>query len=233
MFTASADFHKSILEVKLLTQLAEDNEKNEDLYSLFIRSSILFLGTIIECFLEEICEEYIFEIQKLKIKSSALPEKIRLSAISTHFNEELLGKIRNKKSNCIASLHSIYPLIDDNSIPDQIRIDTRFSYGKHGSAEAEALFSRIGYDNLFEQCKIEITTESFLGETTEIKNAKDEFNTLTSTRNKIIHENKTPSLTHDGVLKKIHIFSSLIDKISSCLEEELKKLSLQASRPSG
>lgn len=224
-FQSENDFYEALEEVDVFISLAKDNNQDDKKRSLFLKSGILFLGTKIECFLEDIVEEYIYKLEQLELTSEKLPEAIVLSAIHFHFSESMMSKIKQKKPACREELIKIYHLLENRDPINKINIDTKFSYGKHGSGVVAALFERIGVEDIFDRCKVIVSEESMLSdEKQDIDiNIKSEVDSLTGIRNGIIHENKSPSISEERLEKYVDNFKIFVRNIAKELDGEFKK----------
>lgn len=220
-FSAQKDFQDALEEIHIFLNLAKENVDNKN-SNLFLRASVLFLATKLECFFEDIVSEYIYAIENLSLTASQLPESMILAAIDNHFSEERLARIKHKNPLCKDDLSKVVPFIDGSIPITKLDLDLKFSYGKHGSGNVEKLFSRIGVDNLFNLCTIEIYRESMLSEENEVVkiNAKNDFDSLTGIRNGIIHENKSPNITIERLEKYVDLFDKFVNKVSEALRQE-------------
>lgn len=224
-FQSATDFDEALEEIDIFISLALDNQHDDKKRSLFLKSGILFLGTKIECFLEDVVEEYIYKLEQLQLTSEKLPEAIVLSAIHFHFSESTLSKIKQKKPTCKEELKKISHLLEDGTPISKIKIDTKFSYGKHGSSVIESLFERIGIDDVFNRCKVIVAEESMLSDdkqNIEI-DIKSEVNSLTGIRNGIIHENKSPAISEETLKMYVGHFQMFVKNVAATLDSEYKK----------
>lgn len=220
-FDAIKDFNDSLDEVEILLRLADGYNKldKQDKRSLLLRSAVLFLGTHLECLFESMVEEYIYKIEQLALRRDQLPEKLILSSVQHHFTEELIKKIRNGNPRCKQDIVNLARIIECGQPVTEIKLDTSFSYGKHGSNVVEKLFARIDINELFLNCVVQEEIESLLSEDPELVTVdiKQKFNTLTGVRNGLIHENKSPNTaTFNSILgdiKHYRAFASSLEKL--------------------
>jgi hypothetical protein len=234
-FSAQEDFQDALKEVFLLTDLAADNQKDSFKYALFLKSSILFLATKFEAFLEDISREYVFKIEQCELSASHLPKQIILSSLATYLSDDFIAKLKRNNGNCLSELQKILPFLDHSKNVTTIDIGTKFNYGKHGQKEIERMFSRAGHENIFEKCKVYKKEESMLSEE-EIEVEVDvvsDINALTGIRNSIIHENKAPGLTLKQVQGYMNNLNRFTDVLSCYLNVEILKLQKISAEISG
>ncbi|MHA2714386.1 HEPN domain-containing protein [Vibrio owensii] len=195
-FEALSDFNESLDELGLMIKLSEGYKKlnRPDKRALMQRATVLFLGTHIECFFESIAEEYIYKIEQLELPRNKVPEKLLMGSVQFHVNDQLLSKINKRSLKCKETLVKLAKIVSCSSPVTELKIDTGFSYGKHGSNEVIKLFDRLDVENIFDHCKVLIEVESMLSEEMEVKqiDIANKFNVLTGTRNSLIHQFKVP-----------------------------------------
>ncbi|MFL9590457.1 HEPN domain-containing protein [Aeromonas schubertii] len=195
-FEALEELNKSLEEIAILAKISRAyltlNKTNK--CELMQRAIILFLGTHLECFFESIAEEYVYKIEQMSLPRDKIPEHFLMSYVNNYFNDQLLSQINKKSIRCKPGLIKLAEIVSCSSPVTELKIDTSFSYGKHGSSELKSLFDRIGINNIFEKCKVYTYEESMLSEE-RIKNdvdIKSKFDTLTGIRNALIHQNTSP-----------------------------------------
>ena len=178
-FEAMKDFEESLNELQILVRLSNDFKKYNrlDKQSLMMRSIVLFLGTHLECFFESICEEYLFKIEQLSLPREKIPISLLMSSVHFHFNDDLIAKIQSKKPACRDGILNLAKILNCEEPVTELKIDTRFSYGKHGSKVVTKLFERIDISEIFEKCKVFEEVETMLSDVPDYQpiNIKDNW----------------------------------------------------------
>ncbi|ARD28899.1 hypothetical protein OTEC02_09020 [Acinetobacter lactucae] len=228
-FEALKDFNESLDELRILIKLSNDFKKFNRLekQSLMFRSIVLFLGTHLECFFESIAEEYLFKIEQCSLPRDRIPINLLMSSVHHHFNEELISNIQSKKPACKVGILKLAEILSCDSPVTELKIDTRFSYGKHGSKIVKKLFERLDIPDIFSLCKVFTEQETMLSDTPESVevNIKGKFDLLTSARNQLIHEYKAPSqATIEGIIDDIELYRSFGDSLANLLNSKLERI---------
>jgi hypothetical protein len=195
-FDALDDLDKSLVEIAILSKTSSLYLKlgREDKSALMQRAIILFLGTHLECFFESIAEEFVYKIEQLALPRDKIPERLIMSYVQNYFNEQIISQINKRSIRCKSSLIKLAEIVSCSSPVTELKIDTSFNYGKHGSNELKSLFDRICIHNIFDNCKVYIDEETMLSDE-KIKREVDikaKFDTLTGIRNSLIHQNSLP-----------------------------------------
>ncbi|EKO3808329.1 hypothetical protein NTE10_000178 [Vibrio harveyi] len=228
-FDAVSDFNTSLNEVETLAKVANAFDKldKQDKRSLLLRSAVLFLGTHLECLFESIAEEYVYKIEQMQLSRCHLPEKLILSSLQHNFTDELIKKVKSGNPRCKEDLVKLAKIIECDQPVTDINLDTRFSYGKHGSGIVEKLFSRLDIDDIFEKCTVTTKVESILSDELEDQevNIKQKFNVLTGIRNGLIHENKSPNFsTFNAILGDIPHYRAFATALDNLLDGNLNSI---------
>jgi len=214
-FSCLDDFSNSLAEVQIILKQAEKKHENTKEYNICIKSALLFLVAKFEAFLEDLVTEYIHAIENKNLNHSSLPKVLKLHAIDKIIDEKFLSDVWNHKANAIQTIEKLAKLCVGDQKIDLIEIDKKFDYGKHGQKAINTLFSRIGVDNVFSECKIYEKQESLIGKNRIEINITADINSLTFFRNNILHDDITPSITHPQITTyKKHLlkFSKKLDK---------------------
>lgn len=191
----------NINEVNVLIEYAKTNIKNVSTYQLFNKIAVVLLSTKLEVFIEDFIEEHI-QRQLKNHTTKTFPQDLK----EKYFDRGILliseKKKRSEKEKLFASLLTLYSG-DENSIDSIMNItpSNKFSYGKHGQKEIESLFCNHGLENLIRQKE----TQEYL----------NQINSLIAIRNNVIHQDATPSLTHNTIethVRNILDFTSFIEK---------------------
>lgn len=202
------DFSSSLNEVNELLLLAEgQSADNQRLVAALNKAALILLAAKFESFLENLVETYVYMISQSDISRDKLPTKIRYH----HFLKILSPIIENNNlstEKLEVICRNIAEFFTGNQI--ELKINTRFNYGKHGSSEVEKLLGKIGISDIFGvfMC-VNQRIES------EIDIAGD-INSMTSIRNNIIHGDADPALSTDqvrGYVKKIELWSNCLNDV--------------------
>ncbi|CAI2388391.1 MULTISPECIES: MAE_28990/MAE_18760 family HEPN-like nuclease [Alteromonas] len=233
-FDAIQDFNESLDEVETLIRLAIGYEKlnKHDKRSLILRSALLFLGTHLECFFESIAEEYIYRLEQMSLKREQLPEKLILSSVQHQFTDELIKKIKSGNPKCKQDIVMIAKTIECDQPVTEINVDTKFSYGRHGSSIVKKLFARLDINDVFKSCVVTTEVESLLSDEPEIVtiDVEKKFNALTGVRNGLIHENKSPNAaTFNSILSDIPHYRNFAKGLGCLLNDKLNEIRKNAS----
>ena len=233
-FEAVTDFHDSLEELNQLIKIANGYKKLGKLEKrdLMLRSTVLFLGTHLECLFETIAEEYIFKIEQAGLPRDKVPEALLMSSVHYHFNEELVQKVKAKNPLCKDPLINLAKILSCDSPVNDLKIDTSFSYGKHGSAVVEKLFKRLDIEDLFSNCLVTISRDSMLQEEPEVTvvDIKGKFNALTGARNALIHQYSMPNERTIGrIIQDIPLYKQFADSLAELLHQRLENILNQAA----
>ena len=196
---AKIEFDDAINEIRLLINYSKRNKNDRSRYAAFNKASIILLCAKFEAFIESFLEEYCF----LHLNNSS-NHNLDLD-ISEHITDILLENLIELKSNKIKRkqpLKILTELYGEKEIKpcNSYKINAKFKYGKHGQNEVERLLNTFGFKTYSQSQEVQL----FLSK----------FNSLNNIRNNIIHEDATPSLTHQDVenyLSDIELFISNLD----------------------
>lgn len=183
MFSALSDFNSAIVEVDILIRYASRNSRNIDKYATFNKSALILLCSKFEAFIEEFLEEYSYECCQI-CNNKTVDSILFNHLLEVQINQ--LEKVRNNLTKRLPILRNISLLVETNTNSlSGFKVDSKFSFGKHGQKELTKLLTKFGF-KAFNDQKI---SEDFYRK----------FNSLFNIRNNIIHEDATPSLTHQDV----------------------------------
>jgi hypothetical protein len=193
------DFRITIKEINILIGYAKRNSIKIEKYRLFNKSAIILLCSKFEFFLENFMEEFLDDVIS-KNDNHSLPESIK-----EHLTDVVLENINSqtnikKKTPFLSQLISLYSSEKTNAKKLGIVPNAKFKMGKHGEKEVKSLFIRFGFSDFINQSDLIPFFTS--------------FNSLLAIRNNIVHEDATPSLTHNDVCKfldDITFFVNLVD----------------------
>lgn len=175
----------NIVEVDMLLDYASNNTEDIKRYQMFIKASVVLLSTKFEVFLEEFIDEH-SRLVLAGHTNATISTELKNKYIDTAVDMVRETNNRTKKNQYLSMVSKL--LINSGesiSTFSSIRPSTKFSFGKHGQKEIEALFERHGL-------KAFITSEP-------IHNLLQIMNSLFSIKNNVIHEDASPTLTHQTI----------------------------------
>lgn len=175
----------NIGEVDMLLDYASNNTGNIKQYQMFIKASVVLLSTKFEVFLEEFIDEH-SRMVLAGHTNATISTELKNKYIDTAVDMVRETNNRTKKNQYLSMVSKLLTNSGESiSTFSSIRPSTKFSFGKHGHKEIEALFERHGL-------KTFITSEP-------IRNSLQIMNSLFSIRNNVIHEDASPTLTHQTI----------------------------------
>ena len=189
----------------------------------------MLLSGKFENFVELVAEEYIFLVNNLNLRSSLLPETIKLShtySIIKQLDKELERSISSDESGTITRLlNEIGQIWVLDAAFNRLNINCKFSYGKHGEKELIKLFLPLGISDVFAEVKVSIPDENIGNEQTQKKvDFKGVFNSVMHMRNNILHQNASPSLTHESVREYKFALQGFANAVCVVLDNKLNLL---------
>lgn len=221
-----SDFLRTLEEVDILLFSAEECIHEEAKYAAYNKSALLLLSGKFENFVEILTEQYVFLVNKLNLRSSLLPDEMRL-----HHTYAIIDKLSKKSKNSsqsdeikrmLSEIGSIW--VSDTNF-NQLNIDCKFAYGKHGESELVKLFKPIGIKDVFSEVEVFIFDSSLDYDSTRKRvDFKGTFNSVMNMRNNILHQDASPSLTHKSVREYKLSFESFADAVTITLDNSLNKL---------
>lgn len=219
------EFLLTLEEVDILLSSAEACIGLEAKYAAYNKSALLLLSGKFENFVEIIAEEYVYLVNNLNLRSSLLPEAMRL-----HHTFSIIGELQRYKNTSqlaevkklLSEIGSIW--VSDVSF-DHLNIDCKFSYGKHGEKELMDLFSPIGIKDVFSEVEVFIVDEG-IGDERTMKRVdfKGVFNSVMNMRNNILHQNASPNLTHGSIREYELIFQGFAKAVIDVMDTQLDAL---------
>lgn len=216
-FSSLEDFNTALeKDVEFLLKFAENYEIDRN--NTFNKAAILFLCSKFENFVESLIEEYLFNINELKLVPSTIPHDLKLNC-----SNYLISKHKSSPVNK-DTFEIIGKMWNGNEPIDNIIIESKFNFGKRGEKELRNLFHKIGITDIFQIDIYEKELENY--GLNEIKNKidfKGVYNTVTNMRNNIIHQDASPSLTNLDVKNFTKYFKFFAEKISELLQNKLEE----------
>lgn len=218
-FEASQDFFHSLEEVQTLLYLAEEHSTDETKAGILLKSALVLLAGKFEAFAEEIAEEYIFNINLLKLEASKIPLPLKVHHTLAAIKYADQFKHQDRLSEAEVLFLELAKLWHHQSVAPDLKIECKFSYGKHGEKELKKLFWNVGVEDIFEYVILEEEQESVLDEKPKKVRLdfRADFNSLVSIRNNILHQDSSPNLT----LLKIQSYSKLLKMFAEVLDKRL------------
>lgn len=203
-----------------------------------VKAAILLLSAKLESFMEQIVEEYCFQLGKLELASERIPLTIRACASKQYLENYVLTALESGDGEkCEKSMRSLSQLWVDGCVPREVKVDASFSYGKHGEKEIRRLFSRIGVSDVFSDCLVPDTAEALDDpEEKEPISAAPDINALTGYRNYIIHNDGTPNVTHVQIRRyrdRVFAFAERVDDFLAGMQNYLREPEVAARTEAG
>lgn len=225
------DFLSTLKEVDILLAAAESCVSEEIKYAVYNKSALLLLSGKFENFIESIAEQFVFIVNQLRLPSNLIPETMRL-----HHTLGMLNKIESYKnagrSDEMKKIFSaISPIWITNIEFSELKIECKFTYGKHGENELKKLFIPLGFEDIFIQVKVYIPDENIV-DTVALKRIdfKGVFNSVMGMRNNILHQNASPNLNHQTVREYQIVFKSFSNALVDVLDTQINSLSQTTNR---
>lgn len=201
------EFEEACTEVHLLIEYSKRNNKNFKKYATFNKAAIVLLCAKFEAFLENFLEEYAF--YHLNNSSNRSLDR----CLYDHLVDCILNNIEfykskpDKRKEGVAKLEALCGPNEIRPI-NSFHFDPKLKFGKHGQGEVERLLRVFG----FSEYVIQENVKSFF----------ITFNSLNSIRNNIIHEDATPSLTHQNVQSYLDSVKLFIDGLKTIAIDKMQ-----------
>lgn len=232
-FAATESFETALAEVEHLLACARRSIGVRHDYLTYLKAAIVLLGAKFEAFAENVVEGFVDDLIALTPKAKHLSRDLRISSTNLLINQCLNGTAFSAKPLAVSSLQAAAALWNEEDRHHTLSVSNKFNYGKHGSSEVIALFLRIGVIDVLEECKISSPAPStMLGTAPPRISIKADIDSFTYIRNNIIHNDSTPSVTHQqihGYKEKFWEFGYMVDLR---LNQELEKVKANiASNP--
>lgn len=221
-FSCYDEFVAALDEVDILTELANQNEINEQLFVIYIKSSLLLLSAKFEAFLENVISEFATHLENIRLNSKHLPDIIKINSANAILNDDIILSIRQLNIRQKSRLEKVSDLFQDKLV-ESLTINTKFDYGKHGPREIIKLFRGIGIEDIFSECHV-YNYNSLLGPA-EV-DMKGPINSVTNHRNQIIHNDLKPNITLSELWNYRICLNLFAEEIIEVLNKKLRKLLL-------
>lgn len=192
---AVEEFKEACSEVHLLIDYSKKNTKDFKKYATFNKAAIVLLCTKFEAFFESFLIEYAYYHLNVSSNHSVDRDLYNhlVDCIVNHL-EEYKGKVAKRKE-IINKLEALCGAREIRPINDY-QIEPKLRYGKHGQGEIERLLNAFG----FAEYAKEDTAKAFF----------TQFNSLLNIRNNIVHQDATPSLTHQAVMTHLKVITDFV-----------------------
>lgn len=196
-FESVNDFKEAIKEIHVLLENATLSISENIKYRTFNKSSIVLLCGKFESFLEGFLEEFGYYILNT-FSNKKLESYIKNHLIDVLINELEIKKNNNQKREEVL-MKFVKILGADEVLCNEFEINTKFSYGKHGQSEVTKLLKKFGFNDF--------------ADSEENKIFYEKFNSLNNIRNNILHQDSTPSLTHQDVETYLSIIEKFVENL--------------------
>ena len=217
-------FLETLAEVDILIQFSKTYTSDELKYMTFNKSALLLLTTKFETFVESIAEQYIYVLNHLNLPCNDIPKILRL-----HHSQYILENFKKYQNLRDFQRHATeltdLSLLWDSEKPfNRLKIECKFSYGKHGGKELQRLFKQIGIDNIFSSVNIFRERENMWDDKPQKIHVdfKSIFNRIVNMRNNIIHEDASPGLTCGVVDDYKELFKDFATELTIVLTHQLQ-----------
>lgn len=194
-------FYDSLSDIDILLCYAKRNVSNVSKYQLFNKISIILLLTKFEVFIENFIDEHTERMLNGHTFETFPPQ------LKEYYIDVAVDLIKTKKKykdklHYITEINMLYEKSDQKlSVIKDIRPSSKFSYGKHGQNEIVSLFVKHGMQDFINK--------------SSIVDLLNQINSCINIRNNIIHQDATPSLTHQDVVLYKNVIRSLVEQIES------------------
>jgi hypothetical protein len=188
-------------EIHILIDYSQKNKTNLKRYATFNKAAIVLLCAKFEACLEGFLEEYIYfhidNSSNLTLNRDIYEHLVDCVIDTIEINRKDITK-RGKNIKALTDLcgmNEVKPL-------SNYQFNSKLKFGKHGQNEVQRLLNSFGFS-------------SYVG-LDESKTFFRLFNSLNNIRNNIVHEDATPSLTHQDV----KMYLSTVSKFVIGLKDE-------------
>ena len=152
---------------------------------MFNKTAIILLCSHFETFVEAFISEHV-DALKACYNNGNVPQYMKDNYIN-----DTIRSLKNiaEPSKHKKSLNALFKLHDSISVEmsnlNDLELDMRYSFGRHGQEETERLFKKFGFKGFVE-------SEDF-------KEPFKKINSAISIRNNIIHEGSAPTLSYEDL----------------------------------
>lgn len=199
VFPSRDNFLESLSEVQRILRRARRSHGSAVEYNICIKSALLFLVAKFEAFLEDVVSEYVQVVENTGLRPSDLPDVLKLHCADNLIDEKFISDLRTHRLSALRTIERVSKLCVGEESVTSLDLDKTFDYGRHGHKAIVRLFLRIGITNVFEECPIFENIQTITGRVRVAVNVQGDINALTNYRNTILHDDITPSVTHQQV----------------------------------
>ena len=197
MIESVDDFRSRLTEIHTLIAYARANTRNLDKYKLFNKTAIVLLCSHFEVFVEAFIAEHV-DVIRACYQSGTIPQYMKDNYIDDTI-KALKGLSNPSKKQ--KPLKALFKLHDSTSVNmtaiNDLELDMKYSFGKHGQEDTERLFNKFGFGDF-------VNSSSF-------QDPFKKINSAISIRNNIIHEGSAPTLSHADVIIYMNEFLVFAD----------------------
>lgn len=203
MIVSIDDFKNRLSEIDILITYARANQRSLDKYKLFNKTAIVLLCSHFEVFVEAFIAEHV-DTLKTCYDSNNMPQYMKDNYINDTINFYRDTPQPSKKPRQLKALFQLHgtDALRMSSLNDLI-IEIKYGFGKHGQEETSKLFIKFGFSNFVSSA---VYLDSF-----------KKINSAISIRNNIIHEGAAPTLSYVDVVE----YKSWFLKFANGLEQHV------------
>lgn len=195
--TSITDFRQNLQEINLLISYAQRNVRDIMRYQMFNKIAVILLATKFEVFLENFFDEH-SRLVVMNHTNKSISRDMKEQYIERALCMTEQTKKTHDKERYLQLLLCLWQINEMNITPLMgVRPTTKFNYGKHGKREIENLFKKHGMLSFIERVDVQSTLQI--------------LNSLIGIRNTVIHEDATPSITHQDVDKHLNNILRFVD----------------------
>ena len=199
VFPSRDNFLGSLSEVQRILRRARRSRSITAEYNICIKSALLFLVAKFEAFLEDVISEYVQVVENTGLCPSELPDVLKLHCADNLIDEKFISDLRHHRPSALRTIERVSKLCIGEDSVTSLDLDKTFDYGRHGQKAIVRLFSRIGVTDVFESCPIFEYVQTITGRVRVPIHIQGDINALTNYRNTILHDDVTPSVTHQQI----------------------------------
>lgn len=195
------DFKSRLSEIQILIVYAQANKNALDKYKLFNKTAIILLCSHFEVFVEAFIAEHV-DVLKSCYTNNSMPQYMKDNFIDDTFKAYKDVPQPSKKQRPLKALFQLHgnDTLAMSSLGDLV-LEIKYSFGKHGQAETDKLFTKFGFGDFVSS---QLYQESF-----------GKINSAINIRNNIIHEGTAPTLSHSDVISYRDNFLNFADGLEN------------------
>jgi len=204
---AITQFEEACGEIHILIDYSKKNRANFKRYAAFNKAAIVLLCAKFEACLESFLEEYAYyhlnNSSNLTLNRDIFDHLVDCIIDLLEFNKKNKSKrkINIKELTELCGTSEVKPL-------SRYPINSKLRLGKHGQTEVERLLTSFGFALYVDNEETKVFFRS--------------FNSLNNIRNNIVHEDATPSLTHQDVQNYLVVVSKFITGLQTVAIEQME-----------